>query len=118
MARRGPRKKAVASYGEENDQVLTDRIVKFRDLLVQRGGFTEEEAWVAISVRWVATVEDDQMRERVAIWLSEELDKLRESEKTVGAARVLKGEALSRLIIADMAIYMLEAGDPSHTKAN
>jgi hypothetical protein len=41
-------------------------------------------------------------------WLSDELRKVRDGEKIVGRAPVLRREALSRLTIADIALTMLE----------
>lgn len=54
---------------------------------------------------------DPRTKEMVALWLRCELKELRNGEGTVGEAPVLKGKALSRLVIADAALTMLESVD-------
>jgi hypothetical protein len=72
------------------------------ELVVQRGGFATNVAERALVNRSAAS------KQAVARWLSIELNKLRDGERRIGAAPVLKGEALSRLKIADLAMTMVE----------
>jgi hypothetical protein len=76
-----------------------DALVK---LITERGHFSKEQANSAINdIRSIT-------KEPIASWLRNELKKLRESEKIVGKAPVLTGETLSRLVIADLAMTMVE----------
>jgi hypothetical protein len=81
------------------------RISAYQQLLMKRGGFTHEQALETLADP------DPGKKEPVAAWLRVELEKVRRGEKKVGAAPILNGEAVSRLIIADLAMGMLENCD-------
>jgi hypothetical protein len=87
-----------------------DRMAGLQRILEAKGGFSRvPSAWgqsQAHTALWSRRSEDT---EPIALWLRGELKKLRAGEKQVGAAPVLSGNALSRLVIADIAMTMLEA---------
>ena len=68
----------------------------------RRGGFSLGESLA------VTTGHDAAVNERVAAWLREELRRLRELEKQ-NASPVRRGQALSSLVIGDLAMTMVEA---------
>jgi hypothetical protein len=72
-------------------------------LIETRGRFKPREALAALINPY------PDSKQAVASWLSGELTKLRDGERKVGAAPARRGETLSRLQIADLAIAMLEA---------
>jgi hypothetical protein len=78
------------------------RLSAHSTLIEKRGGFEKEAATLALVNRsW-------ETKEPFALWLSQELQLLREGHARVGAAPVRTGKALSRIEIADLAITMLE----------
>ena len=78
------------------------RLNALETLMIEKGHFSKEQATKAINDPSPIS------KEPIANWLSAELKKLREREKIVGKAPVLKGETLSRLVIADLAMTMVE----------
>ena len=54
---------------------------------------------------------NEDLSEQVSKWLRNELSSLREGEKSTGAAPVLAGGAMSRVVIADIAMTMVESLD-------
>jgi len=81
------------------------RMFALQGLIMGRGRFQKEEAWAALNS------DDPQSKEPVARWLSSELEELRDGEaksRDGGASPVLSGDALSRLVIGDLAFAMLE----------
>jgi hypothetical protein len=78
------------------------RLDALETLMIEKGHFSKEQATKAtIDPRPIS-------KEPIASWLSAELKKLRELGKIAGKAPVLKGETLSRLVIADLAMTMVE----------
>ncbi len=69
-----------------------------------QGGFAKK-----VAIR--ALLGNEGFSEQVSKWLRNELSSLREGEKTTGAAPVLAGGAMSRLVIADIAMTMIESLD-------
>ena len=78
------------------------RLNALETLMIEKGHFSKEQATKATNDPSPIS------KEPIASWLSAELKKLREFEKIVGKAPVLKGETLSRLVIADLAMTMVE----------
>jgi hypothetical protein len=91
------------------------RFESLRQLVVERGHFTEAEHGVALGycttdqTRLAGINVAPDIGEKVALWLIEELQTLRERERKVGSAPVLSGKTMSRLDIADLAMTMLES---------
>ena len=79
-------------------------------LMIEKGHFSKQQATKATNDP------NPISKEPIASWLSAELKKLREGEKTVGKAPVLKGETLSRLVIADLAMTMVDMAHCSRAK--
>jgi hypothetical protein len=79
-----------------------ERLLAHKDLLIQRGGFTEADAIEALRSP------QSQKKESVAAWLRRELKILNVSQKQVGRAPFLTGESLSRPIIGDLAVTLLQ----------
>jgi hypothetical protein len=79
------------------------RLSRCHDAILESGRFSPEEASQAV----VHT--NPETKEAIAQWLRSELRHLRAGEKTPGRAPVIRGESLSRLVIADIAMTMLEA---------
>jgi hypothetical protein len=81
------------------------RLSAHSTLIEKRGGFEKEAVALAlVNSSW-------ETKEPLALWLSKELEFLREGEVRVGAAPVRTGKALSRIEIADLALTMLECLD-------
>jgi hypothetical protein len=78
------------------------RLTALEKLMIEKGHFSQEQATKATNDPRPIS------KEPIASWLRKELKKLREGEKNVGQAPVLKGETLSRLVIADLAMTMVE----------
>ena len=78
------------------------RLNALETLMIEKGHFSTEQATKATNDPSPIS------KEPIASWLSAELKKLREYEKIVSKAPVLKGETLSRLVIADLAMTMVE----------
>src|SRR5208337_1491290 len=78
-------------------------------IVQKQGGFTINEAMMAF---WPATPTTQKVKERVATWLSTELAKLRKAYR-LGDHPVRRQKALSKLIISDIAMTMLESGGRS-----
>jgi hypothetical protein len=87
--------------GESYDRtrhVLTDvtldalirRIAAHKRLLIEKGGFKNEQAFRALSGP------DPKTKDQVSVWLRDELTKLREGEKRAGAAPMRRGKTLPR----------------------
>jgi hypothetical protein len=74
--------------------------------ILRRAGFQE-----ANGLNWQFPPTIPARREHVAEWLSGELRKSRESERRVGAAPVLNNKSLPPIVIADMAVMMIENCD-------
>jgi hypothetical protein len=70
--------------------------------MVQRGGFEEKEAAEAIESP------EPEKKEEAARWLRWELKRLDILQQQNGGALVLTGEALSRVVISDLAITLLQ----------
>jgi len=79
------------------------RFKRCEEAIIQSGHFSQKEAFAAI------THADPETKEQVAYWLRGELHLLRQAQKVPGRAPVLRGEALSRLLMADIAMTMLDA---------
>jgi hypothetical protein len=78
------------------------RMSHLAEALESRGGFSK-----STSVR--ALVDPNpKTKEKAAQWLSIELARLRKEEKRIGSAPILSGRLLSRIVIADIAITMLQ----------
>ncbi len=92
-----------------NLDAYLDRMNRLRELLVERGGFSEDEVADVFSSFWTDQINKTfELTERAAEWLRIELKNLRDGEKVEGKAPVLTGQALSRLLIADVAMTMVE----------
>ena len=78
------------------------RMDALTELMIETGHFSPEQAMRVLTDPRPIT------KEPIAFWLRAELKELRESEKIVGKASVLKGETLSRLVIADLAMTLVE----------
>jgi hypothetical protein len=78
------------------------RLNALETLMIEKGHFSQEQATKATNDPRPIS------KEPIASWLSAELKKLRESDKIVGKAPVLGGEPLSRLVVADLAMTMVE----------
>jgi hypothetical protein len=75
---------------------------RLRTLMIEKGHFSEEQATKATNDP------SPDSKEPIASWLRKELKELREKEKIVSAAPVLNGKTLSRSVIADLAMTMVE----------
>jgi hypothetical protein len=78
------------------------RLNELRDILVEQGHFNRVTASQAL------TEARSESKEKAARWLRRELQFVRKEEQTVGSSPVRRGKLLSRLIIADLAITMLQ----------
>jgi hypothetical protein len=96
---------ATTHYGQTLDAFMR-RMDRLQDILVTRGGFTRNEASDFLSRG------TDDSSEKIVSWLRRELATLRTGERTIGAAPVLTGAALSRLEIADLTMTLIEIGGP------
>jgi hypothetical protein len=92
-------------YSPENE----DRYEAVVAVVHKQGGFTINEAMMAF---WPATPATQNVKERVATWLRTELAKLRKAYR-LGEHPVRRQKALSKLIISDIVITMLESGGRS-----
>ena len=79
------------------------RLSEHQKLLVERGKFPSETVLQAF------VGNDSASKEKIAQWLRAELAILRDGERRIGAAPVLNGQALPRLVIADIAMTMVES---------
>lgn len=89
------------------DQTLDaymSRMDGLTETIADRGGFARKVATKALTG-------NENFSEQVSRWLRNELSSLREGEKTTGAAPVLAGNAMSRVVIADIAMTMIESLD-------
>jgi hypothetical protein len=84
------------------------RMSELARLIETRGGFKHSEAMRAIVGPYPDLPYPDS-QQAVASWLRGELKKLRDGERKNGAAPARRGDTLSRLQVADLAIAMLEA---------
>lgn len=82
-------------------------------LLVERGGFTRQEACIVLYDHPGDRVE---LERRVSIWLLKEYQKLPKGREAVGAAPVRRHGLLSPLDIADLAIAILDYDCPLDEK--
>jgi hypothetical protein len=78
------------------------RLNELRNILVERGHFSSVTATQALTDAW------SESKEKAARWLRNELQFVRKEEQKVGSSPVRRGKLLSRLIIADLAITMLQ----------
>jgi hypothetical protein len=85
-----------------NDDAWFRRKSSVSDLIEKRGGFSKHVATLAL------TDSDWETKEAVASWLRRELKVLREAEGKSGEAPVRRKAALSRSLISDVAIELLE----------
>lgn len=85
-----------------NDDAWFRRKSSVSDLIEKRGGFSSHVATLAL------TDSDWETKEAVASWLRQELKVLREAEGKSGEAPVRRKAALSRTLISDVAIELLE----------
>src|SRR5271170_2869599 len=99
----------VLFIGEPELEASVRRVSSLRKLVVERGHFSAEEADAALGYcsidqarQWQINV-DPEIQEKAAVWLIEELKRLREGERQIGTAPVLSGKTMSRLDIADLA---------------
>jgi hypothetical protein len=88
-----------------DDEMTTDdwfgRYSRCEETIIESGLFSDEQATKAV------VNSDPATKEAVAEWLRTELKKLREGENTPGGAPVRRRKALSRPVIADIAMTML-----------
>jgi hypothetical protein len=89
------------SLDDPDPTVFQQRIRAHRDLLVERGGFEEGEA-----VRAIRSPKPED-KEGVAKWLRSQL-KILQMMRPVGAAPILNGNTLSEIVIADLAMTLLQ----------
>jgi hypothetical protein len=92
--------------GSQENEDRYDSVVA---VVQKQGGFTIDEAMMAF---WPATPATQKVKERVATWLRTELAKLRKAYR-LGNHPVRRQTALSKLIISDIAMTMLESGGQS-----
>jgi hypothetical protein len=107
LRRRGD--EALAAYRNDwyaHSEANADRYDALVNILQQQGSFALNEAMVAF---WPNTLKSLEIKERVALWLRTELGKLRKGGRK-GEAPVRRRKVLSKLVIADIAITMLESG--------
>jgi hypothetical protein len=99
-----PWKDAWARYSlnDTSEVSFVDRIAAHHKRLVQRGGFEGAAAAEALKSP------DSEKKEEVAKWLRQELRTLDILQEQSGKAPVLTGEALSRVLIADLAVTLLQ----------
>jgi hypothetical protein len=83
-------------------EAYSRRVSAHSKLLQERARLPDADASKAI------LHSDPATKEVASLWLRGELYRLREQEKIVGAAPVLKEKLVSRLLIADLAMTMLE----------
>jgi hypothetical protein len=102
---------AIAAYRSEwypQSMENSDRCDALLAVLQQQGPFTLNEAMMAF---WPGTPTTNAVKERVAIWLRAQLRKVRKGNR-LGEHPVRRHKALSKLVISDIVITMLEAGGP------
>lgn len=85
-------------------EAFMSRMDGLKETIADRGEFGEKGASEAL-------LGNEEFSEQVSKWLRNELSFLREGEKTTGAAPVLAGGAMSRVVIADIAMTMIESLD-------
>lgn len=85
-----------------NDDAWFRRKSAVSDLIEKRGRFSKHVSMLAL------TDSDWETKEAVASWLRRELKVLREAEGKSGEAPVRRSAALSRTVISDVAIELLE----------
>lgn len=85
-----------------NDDAWFRRKSSVSDLIEKRGGFSKHVSMLALADT------DWETKEAVAAWLRRELGVLREAEGKSGEAPVRRKAALSRTVISDVAIELLE----------
>ena len=92
-----------------NLDAFLHRMNRLSELLEERGRFSRDEVRnVLVSISTDQINKAFELTERAAEWLRIELKKLRDGEKVEGKAPVLTGQSLSRLLIADVAMTMVE----------
>ncbi len=92
-----------------NLDAFLHRMNRLCELLEERGSFSGDEASnVLVSITTDQINKAFELTERAAEWLRIELKNLRDGEKVEGKAPVLTGQSLSRLLIADLAMTMVE----------
>ncbi len=92
-----------------NLDAFMHRMDRLCELLVERGSFSRDEASnVLVSITTNQINKAFELTERAAEWLRIELKNLRDGEKVEGKAPVLTGQSLSRSLIADVAMTMVE----------
>ena len=91
-----------------NLDAFLHRMNRLSELLEERGSFSRDEVSnVLVSISTDQINKAFELTERAAEWLRIELKNLRDGEKVEGKAPVLTGQALSRLLIADLAMTMV-----------
>ncbi len=92
-----------------NLDAFMHRMDRLCELLEERGSFSRDEVSnVLVSITTNQINKAFELTERAAEWLRIELKNLRDGEKVEGKAPVLTGQSLSRLLIADVAMTMVE----------
>ena len=92
-----------------NLDAFLHRMNRLSELLEERGSFSRDEVSnVLVSISTDQINKAFELTERAAEWLRIELKNLRDGEKVEGKAPVLTGQSLSRLLIADVAMTMVE----------
>jgi transposase len=90
------------SLNDTSEVSFIDRINAHHDCIVQRGGFDKTAAAEALKSP------DPAKKEEVANWLRRELRALDILQEQTGRAPVLVEGALSRVLIADLAVTLLQ----------
>ena len=92
-----------------NLDAFMDRMNRACELLEESGIFSRDEVSNVLTPITANQIDKAfELTERAAEWLRIELKKLRDGEKVEGKAPVLTGQSLSRLLIADVAMTMVE----------
>jgi hypothetical protein len=89
-------------WPDMNDDAWFHRKSAASELIEKRGGFSNHVSMLAL------VDSDRETKEAVAAWLRRELRVLREAEGRSGEAPVRRNAALSRTVISDVAIELLE----------
>jgi transposase-like protein len=95
--------------------VLADRSVDsfIRRMTHNENTLTEKGKFDSGAVMKALVNPEPETKEAVSTWLIEELGRLREGERVAGQAPARRGETLSRIQIADIAMTMIECLDHS-----
>jgi hypothetical protein len=89
-------------WPDGNEDAWFKRKYSVLERIKERGNFSDHVAMLAITDR------DWENKETVAAWLRRELKVLRDAEAQSGTAPVRRDRALSRTVISDIAIELLE----------